>query len=168
MSRAAAQNAALRALAEGAAMDFDLLAAAAGRSAKTLERQATKEGWRLRFAEAAIDARLRRMLDNLVSRLERLIARLEHDETEADLKAVTGEIINLLRSIEKLQAMLPGTENNNNNKDKDAMLHDAEARDRELARLHEHIDARIVELAARAAERMVESELLLRGNAATG
>ena len=88
---------------------------------------------------------------------------MEHDLTEAGLKAVTGEIANLLRSIEKLQAMLPGTENNNKNKDKDAMLHDAEARDRELARLHKRIDARIVELAAEAAGRMVERELQRRG-----
>ena len=163
MNRAAERNAALRALAEGAAPEFALLAAASGRLERTLEAQAAKEGWALRRAEAAIDERLRRLLGNLVARLETLIDRMEHDLTEAGLKAVTGEIANLLRSIEKLQAMLPGTENNNKNKDKDAMLHDAEARDRELARLHKRIDARIVELAAEAAGRMVERELERRG-----
>ena len=163
MNRAAARNAALRALAEGAAPEFPLLAAASGRVAATLEAQAAKEGWKLRLAETAIDERLRRMLGNLVARLETLIDRMEHDLTEAGLKTVTAEIANLLRSIEKLQAMLPGTENNNKNKDKDAMLHDAEARDRELAGLHKRIDARVVELAAEAAGRMVERELERRG-----
>ena len=47
MNRAAARNAALRALAEGAAPDFTLLAAASGRVAATLEAQAAKEGWTL-------------------------------------------------------------------------------------------------------------------------
>ncbi len=155
MSTATMRAAALRALAEGAVAELDLLAAATGRSAEKLKRLAAREGWLLGSTDAELDRRLRRLLDNLVSRLERLVDRMERDGEDADLKAITAEIANLLRSIDKLQAMLPGTEKNNNNKDKDAMLHDAEARDRELARLHELIDDRIAELAAEAAAGVV-------------
>lgn len=166
MSKAAVQRAALRRLAEGAAPELELLAEATGRSAAALAKLAGDEGWRLGFATDSVAPRLRRMLDNLIARLELLIGGLEKGEGEVE-KTVTGEITTLLRGVEKLQAMLPGTDNNKKN-DKDALVHDAEARDRDLARLHTRIDDRVTELAEEAAKRLVARELERRAGHATG
>lgn len=124
---------ALRALYEGAAAGVELLAAASGKAASTIERQILREGWTAPTS-TGLDERLARLADALVAQVESL--RLEHegafDKGQVDL------VSSILKTVEKIGELSRGTESEKVSQTK---------RDAETADVLARIDRRIIQLA---------------------
>ena len=133
--RTATKWVALRALAEGGEPSKERLAAASGLSVRGIAARAAAEGWDARRPGPAadLDARIARLMDNLV----RETAELEAPGDGRDKARIEG-LTARMRLLEKLAEI---------NEGRQARQEEQQKTDAEIAEILRRIDARIVELA---------------------
>ena len=133
--RTATKWVALRALAEGGEPSTERLAAASGLSVRGIAARAAAEGWDARRPGPAadLDARIARLMDNLV----RETAELEAPGDARDKARIEG-LTARMRLLEKLAEISEGRQ---------ARQEEQQKTDAEIAEILRRIDARIVELA---------------------
>lgn len=137
---------ALRLLAEHATPTLELLADASGRSLRTLNAHAEREGWQLdREPEPDILARVRAIAAGLLGKVEALqAASLEEgkpiDKQEMDAMLAT------IRGVEKIEEIMRSDQADRENLIK---------KDEDIADTLDHVNERIVQLATEIAAGMV-------------
>lgn len=149
-----AQARALRALAEGAAPTLALLADAAQRSLPALERQAERDGWRLRRVgqEEDIGERLRASVAGLMNKVEAMAVAAGQGE-KID-KAEIDALVAMIRGLEKIgEIMRPEA----------AAKENQIRQDEDLAAALQSVNDRIVDLARELAAGLVTGECGLCG-----
>lgn len=145
-ARTVAAWAAMRALHEGALPNTELLAAISGRRARTIERRATREGWRA-AGEGADGLTLTQRIARLVTLLVGEMETIEKDgKGGAYDKARIETVAALMRALDKAGELI-GAEPGKQEQQKKT--------DAEKADILRRIDERIVELARFFAEEIV-------------
>lgn len=147
--------AARRAILEDAAPTIALVALACGLSAKALEGRAAREGWRI-CAGASRTARIARIHDRLLDRLERAQLQAEDDEGLLD-KASIAELSATARTLAKISEIT---------RDEDSAKEKQLERDADIAGILDRLDRKLVELARHLARDMAGDGILAGGAAA--
>lgn len=134
--RTATKWVALRALAEGGEPSTERLAAASGLSVRGIAARAAAEGWDARRPgpTADLDARISRLMDNLVREITEMEAPGEDGRDKARIDGLTAR----MRLLEKLAEI---------NEGRQARQEEQQKTDAEIAEILRRIDDRIVELA---------------------
>jgi len=127
---------ALRVLAEGGEPSSERLAAVSGLSVRSIAARAKAEGWEVRRLgpAAELDARIARLMDNLVRETADLEAAGADGRDKARIEALTAR----MRLLEKLAEI---------NEGRQARQEEQQKTDAEIAEILRRIDARIVGLA---------------------
>lgn len=144
-------NNALRALFEGAPVNFDLLARASGRSIRGVRAQAKREGWDATAAGGdpeVLERRLAVLSNRLVGELEEISAEGSRADGRYD-KARIDALSAMLRMVEKIGETARVSERAAEKQNRT---------DEEMAAALRHINDRIIELARELAAQMVRAE----------
>lgn len=136
---------AIRALLEGARPTIELVAQATARSARALELEAEREGWRLdRVPEEDIGEKLRSVIALLVERVQALGRKALEDGTRIDKSEIDG-LLSIIKGLDKV-AEITRTEESAKQKQI--------RRDEDLGDVLTQINQRIVEFAQELAQEM--------------
>ncbi len=129
---------ATRALVEGARATIELVAAAIGRSPRTLRLEAEREGWRLdRAPQADIAQRVRTIAAGLLEKVE-AIGRAALEEGGKIDKAELEGVVAMIRGLDKIGEIM---------RPEEAAKQDQDRQDEDLADVLQRINDRIIELA---------------------
>lgn len=143
-----AQWRAMRALVEGARPTTELVAQAAGRSARAVELEAAREGWRTdRAPEEDMAEKLRLIAALLVERVEMLGRKALEDGAKIDKSEIDG-LLSIIKGLEKV-ADITRTE--------ESAIKKQIRRDEDLGTVLAQINQRIVEFAQELAAEMAGS-----------
>lgn len=142
-----------RALIEGAPATVELVALACGLAVRTLEARSAREGWTPAASVGERTARIARIHDRLLDRLERAQLQMEDDDGLLD-KAGIAELSATARTLAKISEIT---------RDEDGAKEKQLERDADIAAILERLDARIVELARHLAAEMACGNLLEAG-----
>src|SRR5690606_9777358 len=148
--------AARRALLEGAPATPALVARCCGLSAKALEARAARERWKLVAGGPSRLARIARIHDRLLERMER--AQLQAQEEDGHLdKAAIADLSAAARTLAKISEIT---------RDEDSAKEKQLERDADIAAILDRLDRQIVELATHLAGQMAVGNVLGAGAAA--
>lgn len=135
----------MRALAESAGAPLELIAQATGRSRRSLELAAGREGWRLETpVEVDIAGKVREIAALLMERVERLGRRALEDGEKIDKSEIEG-LLSLIKGLDRM-AEITRTE--------ESAAKKQSRRDEDTAFVLRHIHQRIFELAQELAAKM--------------
>lgn len=144
-SRPLAQWRAMRALSEGARATVELVAQAAGKSARTVAIVAEREGWRLdRMPDEDISEKLRVVIAMLVERVEALGRKALEDGAKIDKAEIEG-LLSIIKGIDKITEIT---------RTEEAAKKKQNTRDEDTAAVLQHIHQRILEMAQAIAAEM--------------